>query len=794
MANFPPNATPAEIFQIALHKHQTGDLQGAVELYKRLLQFNPRSAQIYHLLGLVSYQVQDYENAIELITVATDIDDGNAAFFQNLGLAQQAFGQLEEAAESTRRALGLDPNRNDSRNNLGAILEQLGRFDAAEAVLREAIERDPGDIAALNNLAGVLRSAGRLADAETLLRDALAGGSTAGEVLANLGNVLQDLDRPDEAESAFEEAVAARPDLWEAWCNLGALRLKANKLDTAEEAIRKAMDPDRGHWQAYLNLGLVLQAKIRLDEAEQAFRQALRLGDGRPEIAIRLADCLLSGGKMEEAEALLRETLAKSPDDSPAWQALGGALRDQGKMAEAAEALEKGVALAPDSVEAQFALGSLRAAIGEADTAVGHLRRAAELAPEMAKIHSNLLIALQYATAPSRADIAEEHFAWGRRHGRPGPGPAFTERRRDGRKLRVGFVSAYFHFHAAAFFVLPMLESRPREAWEAVLFYNGRSNDEQTAAFRAAADGWFEIADLDDGEMVELVRGQEIDILFDLNGHTAGNRLGAFRQRMAPVQVTWSDYVDTTAVEAIDHFLGDPVHTLPADEAFYTETILRMPRDYICYRAPADAPDVRPRLEAGGEGIVFGCFNTVRKLNDGIVALWADILRRREDSRLLLNSPEFAWQPVRERIATLLGQAGIDAGRLDMRSGGSHHEFLEHYNEIDIALDPFPYSGGLNTCEALWMGVPVVTRRGDRMCGRHAACHLSAVGLKDWIAEDAAGYVALALAKADDRAALLDLKKGLRRRVQGSPLTDAEGFAADFTDLLLKMERAAGDR
>ena len=659
MANPPPDATPAEIFQIALHRHQTGDLQGAVALYKRLLQLNPRSAQIYHLLGLVSYQVQDYENAIELISVATGIDDGNAAFFQNLGLAQQAFGQLEDAAESTRRALELDPGRNDTRNNLGAILERLGRFDAAEAVLREAIARDPGDVAALNNLAGVLRSAGRLADAETVLRDALAGGSAAGEVLANLGNVLQDLGRPDEAESAFEEAVAARPDLWEAWCNLGALRLKANRLDAAEEAIRRAMDPDRGHWQAYLNLGLVLQAGIRLDEAEQAFRQALRLGDGRPEIAIRLADCLLTSGKMEEAEALLRETVAAAPEDSAAWQALGGALRDRGRMAEAAEALEKAVALAPDSAEAQFALGSLRAAVGEADIAIHHLRRATELAPEMAKIHSNLLIALQYATAPSRADIAEAHFDWGRRHGQPGPGPAFERPPRGERKLRVGFVSAFFHFHAAAFFVLPMLESRPRDRWEAVLFSNGRSDDAQTAAFRAAADGWFEIADLDDGEVVELIRGQEIDILFDLNGHTAGNRLGAFRQRMAPVQVTWSDYVDTTAVAAMDYVLGDPVQTPPADERFYTETLLRMPRDYVCYRAPADAPDVRPRLEAGGEGVVFGCFNTVRKLNDGIVTLWTDILRRCDDARLLLNSPEFAWQPVRERIRAFEGRLTV---------------------------------------------------------------------------------------------------------------------------------------
>lgn len=788
----PHPSAAAEAFKAALRCHQNGDLEGAVALYKDVLRSNPRSAQAYHMLGLISYQLQDYDNATDLIGFAVEIDPENASFSHNLGLAHQAAGRLAEAETAIRRAVELDPDRDDAWSNLGAILEKRGNLDEAETALRTVIERSPEDSAALNNLAGVLRVRGRLEDAETVLRRAAETGAPRGEVLANLGNLLAEMHRDREAEDAYRQAVEAAPDFWEPWCNLAALLLRRDRLDEAEQAIRHAIDPDCGHWQAYLNLGLILQAKNELPEAERAYRRAIHLNEDDSDLKIRLADCLRVRQQHQEAEAILLKLQQDDPENAAVQNGLAEVYRLKGRTDLALKAWSKAVELGPDLAEARFGLGSLFAAVGDAGNATRHLRRAAELSPDSARIHSNYLMAMQYDGSLNRSEIAAEHRRWGERHGM---GTKETKRHRAraaNRRLRVGFVSASFHFHAAAFFVLPMLRARDRESWEAVLFSNVSHPDKTTDAFRESADRWIDVNADGDDVFANRVVEQEIDILFDLNGHTSGNRLTAFARRLAPVQATWSDYVDTTGVPAMDFIIADPIQIPPPDEVHYVERVLRMPHDYICYHPPDYAPPVGPPPCENTGAITFGCFNTVRKLSAESIALWSRVLARCPDSRLLLNSPEFRWPSVPERYVALLKDSGVDPARVEFGTGGDHHEFLTRYGEIDIALDPTPYSGGLNTCEALWMGVPVVTLRGDRFCGRHAAAHLTTTGLPDLIAETPEEFVEIAAGLADDRSRLARLRQNMRERLSQSPLTDAKAFAADFTDLLRHMWRQAG--
>ncbi|MCG8510175.1 MAG: tetratricopeptide repeat protein [Rhodospirillales bacterium] len=788
----PIPSTPSEIFQAALRRHQAGDLEGAVILYKQVLQTNPRSAQVYHMLGLISYQLQDYDNAADLMEFAIEIDSGDASFFHNLGLAHQAAGRLEEAESAIRRATELDPHRDDAWSNLGAVLEKQGNFEDAEKALRTVIERSPEDPVALNNLAGVLRARGRLEDAETVLRLAAENTSAHGEIFANLGNLLGDMGRDRDAEQAYRRAVEAAPDFWEPWCNLGALLMRQDRLEEAEQAIRRAIDPDSGHWQAYLNLGLVLQARGKPREAERALRRAARLNPESTDLKIRLADCLRAGGKKREAEALLLGLRRDHPGLATVHNGLAEVYRFKGRIDLARQAWEQAIELDPGLAEAQFGLGSLLAAIGDAHGAVRHLRKAVQSAPDLAGTHSNLLMAMQYDGSLAREDVAAEHRRWGERHGGSPEAETGRRPRAVNRRLRVGFVSASFRFHAAAFFVLPMLESRDRESWEAVLFSNVRQPDKTTEAFRCAADRWIDVSSLSDGAFAKRVVDQGIDILFDLNGHTSGNRLRAFARRLAPVQATWSDYVDTTGIEAMDYILGDPIQITPEDERHYVERVLRLPHDYICYRPPDDAPPVTPPPFEKNGFVTFGCFNTVRKLSVETIALWAPVLNRIADSRLILNSPEFRWPTVKERYEALFSDHGIDPARIEFATGGDHRNFLERYGDIDVALDPTPYSGGLNTCEALWMGVPVVTLRGDRFCGRHAAAHLTAVGLQGLIAETRADFLEIAAGLAGDPGRLAELRRGLRERVEMSPLTDPRAFTAAFTDLLRQMWRRAG--
>jgi protein O-GlcNAc transferase len=281
-------------------------------------------------------------------------------------------------------------------------------------------------------------------------------------------------------------------------------------------------------------------------------------------------------------------------------------------------------------------------------------------------------------------------------------------------------------------------------------------------------------------------------VLFDLNGHTQGNRLLAFAHKPAPVQVAWLDYVATTGLDAMDYLFGDAIHTPLGDQRYFVERLRHLPIDYIRYWAPDYAPAVGPPPAAKNDFVTFGCFNSAQKISPPALEAWAAILLRLPGSRLVLNDRKFVATDTRKRFTKLLLDLGVAADRIGFVSGSSSHaEFLRVYNRIDIALDSFPYSGGLTTCEALYMGVPVVTFPGSRFCARHSTCHLRAAGLDDWIAVDTKAYVELAVRKAEQVPALTELRLGLRERMAASPLMDGAALARGFTTLLREVWRDA---
>ena len=672
------------------------------------------------------------------------------------GVAALNRGDAAAAAELLRAAIAARGDVSGYHNNLGLACRTLGRLEEAEAALRRAIELEPERVDAHANLLAVLCDLGRYEEAGTLGRQWHARWPDDPALANNTATAMRTGGGYGEARRVLETVLRAHPDRWELHVNLGTL---------------------------FETVGMQVEAAAALARAV-----AIEGVDGA--VFLHLAQLLRDLKRRDEAETVLRAAVNADPTDAVAWQALGEVLRERLDWDGAIAAWHRAARLDPDSPDAHFSLGSAMAALGIATEAVAHLRRARDRMPDSPRVHSNLLIALQYAPGIPRADIATEHRLWGERFGRPhGPRSA----RRAGARLRVGFVSSGFRFHATAFFLLPMLQARPAGAWDAVAFANlaPSAADTYTRAFIDAFDEWRWSAHLCDDDLANAVRTAGIDILIDLNGHTRGNRLTAFTRRPAPIQASWMDYVDTTGSSAFDWLIADATHVPPADEAHYVERIARMPRDYICYGPPADAPDPADAPPAARNGVVtFGCFNTARKISPRAILLWARILAAVPGSRLLLNSHEYQWAEVRDRLRVLFAEAGIGADRIEFAKGGEHAAFLGRYRDVDIALDPFPYSGGLNTCEALWMGVPVVTMRGNRFCGRHAACHLTNAGLPELVTESEDAYAETAVRLATDAGALAALRAGLRARVAASPLTDAAGFAEDFTALLHDLATA----
>ncbi len=356
-------------------------------------------------------------------------------------------------------------------------------------------------------------------------------------------------------------------------------------------------------------------------------------------------------------------------------------------------------------------------------------------------------------------------------------------------------ISGDFRRHPVGYLMAGAIEHLDRRAFDVVLYSNSVKRDDLTDRLRAAATEWVPVAAMSDGALAERVRHDAIHVLFDLSGHTRANRLMVFARRPAPIQVLAGGFFNTTGMDVLDYVISDGVETPPDAAPWFTEQIVRMPDGYVSYDPPDHAPDVAPLPAAAAGHVTFGCFNNLAKINDDVVDLWCRVMRRVEGSRLVLKTKGLDDPPVAERYLGLFAARGIDSARIDLHGFGPHADLLAAYNTVDIALDPFPYSGGLTTCEALWMGVPVLTLPGPTFAGRHSASHLTNVGLADWIVGSADAYVDKAAAWAQNLDGLAALRATLREQTRRSPLCDGPRYARNLETALRRMveERLRAD-
>ncbi|WP_448205819.1 O-linked N-acetylglucosamine transferase, SPINDLY family protein [Azospirillum sp. sgz302134] len=606
-----------------------------------------------------------------------------------------------------------DANQTDAAFATAMADHRAGRLDAAEAGYRAVLRADPGHAHANNNLAILLRATGRGDDAVACYRQAVRTSPEDAAVRSNLSCALADLGRVDEAVVAVRVALALRPDYADAWFNAGNLCQAAG---------------DDG-------------------EASSAYRRALRLKPGMGEALSNLGDVHKRLGESSHAIDLYRAAIAARPDLPQPVVNLGEALKGQGRVEEAIQVLQRGL----------------------------------ERHPGLALLHSNLLFALHYTPWVPPEVIARAHAFWNERHARPLMPEAkrFANDRSPGRRLRVGYVSPDFRAHACAHFIEALLRGHDRAAVEVIGYALSRREDAVTDRLKALADGWRSLSSLDDAAAAALIERDRVDILVDLAGHTAGGRPLLFARKPAPVQVAWLGYPDTTGMPVVDARLTDGIADPPGPaDGWHAEKLIRLPKGFLAYRPPQgiDAPLDPPAL-AGGI-VTFGSFNNAAKVTPEVVRVWSAILARLPSARLVLKSGAFTDPPTRARYARHFADRGIAPARIDLLPPlPEADDHLLAYGRIDIALDPFPYNGTTTTCEALWMGVPVVTLAGRHHVSRVGASLLTQCGLPDLVAADEAGYVEAAVALARDPQRLAALRRGLRGMLERSPLLDHRGFA-----------------
>lgn len=451
----------------------------------------------------------------------------------------------------------------------------------------------------------------------------------------------------------------------------------------------------------------------------------------------------------------------------------------------------------PRAVDAWLGLGNVQADLWSIEDALAAYRTALELAPDSASIFSGILFFSHYLAPADPAALFELHRRYGAlmRRTRPPLDDAGVPPRDPRRRLRIGYVSPNFSRHSVGYFIAPVIAAHDRSRYEVFCYYTHRLSDDTTARIRQAADGWREVAGAGDDALDALIRADRIDVLVDLAGHCKGNRLAVFARKPAPVQVTWLGYPDTTGLATMDARITDAIaDPAPEADARHTERLCRIEGAFLTYEPPADSP---PVVERDGLPVVFGSFNHVAKLNPATISVWADILARVPGARLVLKSGPLDRAETRSRVLECFERHGVAAARIAVegwREDRASH--LATYAGVDIALDTFPYNGTTTTCEALWMGVPVVSRVGTVHMSRVGASLLDCVGLGELAARSDAAYVATAVALAHDEPHRARLRAGLRERLRASPLLDHAGFTRRLEARYLEAleARADGDR
>lgn len=607
-------------------------------------------------------------------------------------------------------------------------------------------------------------------------------GTEAGLTLFAAVTHLRLNDRLQDAWLLTARQLIDDPANEEALRCAGVLHRQQNALPRAEQVLRRAVRVTDAPAAALSELSQTLHMMDRDDEAEQVARRAVILAPDMAAAHHQLATALLEGKPPALVLPHYLRAVRCDEGHGRAWYGYASMLHRLGRGAEALEAVHNAIAALRPVAEVLALAAHICLDHGRLAEAVAYYSQAVQVDPEAEIIHSNLVMSMIYDPNRTSRQKAAAHRMWGALHAdRLLPATPRHEVVPDpGKRLRVGFVSGDFTRHAISYFMFPLLRAIDRDRVEVYCYSNTAHPGPATETFKHLSDGWRDILHMGDEEAAALIRRDCIDILIDLSGHTSGHRLLIFARKPAPVQVTWLGYAATTGMRAMDYRITDAVADPPGlTEDLHTETLLRLPRTFLCYEPAGDLPEPVPRAAAAG--VTFASFNNMTKVTEDVVKVWARIVAAVPGATILLKNRSFIEPTTRDRYARWFEAGGLPQNRICFV--GHVPSFADHvafYRDVDIGLDPFPYNGTTTTCEALWMGVPVVTLAGDSHVCRVGATLLPQVGLGDLVAEDVDGYVQRAVALATDRPRLAALRRDLRGRMASSSLCDAKAYAEDF--------------
>lgn len=594
-----------------------------------------------------------------------------------------------------------------------------------------------------------------------------------------------------QAEELYNDILKVNPRHVQALNYLGLLYYRLKRHDLAITHIEKAVEIEPNYADAYNNLGVILMDAGQYDEALSCYQKAITINPNSFFAYYNLGNFLKERGYYEQAMISYNKATELNPELSEAYYNLGTILHTKALLGEAINNFRTSLRINPKSTVALNCLGNALSEQGRLDEAESCYRAALDLNPLFFPAYSNLLLSMLHGNHNAEA-IFSAHVNFAENYEKPLTQHRMSHDnlRQADRRLRVGYLSPDFREHPVAHFIEPVIKAHDRDHFEVFCYSNSLIKDDVTKRIENYSDVWRDILQMNDEQAAALINDDRIDVLVDLAGHTANNRILLFARKPAPLQITWLGYPSTTGLSTINYRVTDFYADPPGmTEFLHSELLLRLPETSMCYLPCENAPGIKPLPALKAGVITFGSRNKLAKISLEVLSVWAAVLRNVPGSRFLIKARGASDTPTREYIFERLRQESIDITRIAFEDFDPSPGYLEAYNRIDICLDTFPFNGITTTCEALWMGVPVISLAGSAYAARGGVSILSNVGLPELIATTKNDYIDIAVKLAKDIERLSLLRMNLRNKMAQSPMTDASRFIGNLEKCYRKIWR-----